>query len=125
MSTEDDIDATAGTRRRAIAAKVLRQEYDTLGMRLPDHIRAAAAVLLALDEDDSEREFTEVTEFTGELMTGEALSVDQQIRMAAITAVTQVADPRDGLLDDMVDRVLANAEKVTVYMRDGKVGEET
>jgi len=121
MSTEDDIDATAGTRRRAIAAKVLRQEYDTLGMRLPDHIRAAAAVLLALNEDDSEREITEVTEFTGELMTGEALSVDQQIRMAAITAVTQVADPRDGLLDDMIDRVLANAEKVTVYMRDGKV----
>ena len=121
MSTEDDIDATAGTRRRAIVAKVLRHQYDTLGMRLPDHIRAAAAVLLALNEDDSEREITEVTEFTGELMTGEALSVDQQIRMAAITAVTQVADPRDGLLDDMVDRVLANAEKVTVYMRDGKV----
>jgi len=122
MSTEDDIDATAGTRRRAIVAKVLRHQYDTLGMRLPDHIRAAAAVLLALNEDDSEKEFTEVTEFAGEMaMTGEALSVDQQIRMAAITAVTQVADPRDGLLDDMVDRVLANAEKVTVYMRDGKV----
>jgi len=111
----DDIDILASTRRRAITAKVLRQQYGARYTELGDHIRAAAAVLLALDEDINEREIT------GGLREAEPTgpSVEQQIRIIALQAVQSQISLRSA----GVDTVLSNAEQVAAYIRDGKVGE--
>lgn len=115
----DDIDIIAGTRRRAVVAKVLRQQYGGRYTELSDHIRGAAAVLLALDEDDGEREIT------GQLHEAEATmpSVEQQIRMAAVQALLNCVHDLGDELDEGLVSLFEAGEKVAAYIRDGKVGE--
>lgn len=104
MST-DDIDIIAGTRRRAIVTKVLRDRYN-IDIPLGNHVAAAKAVLLALDEDDSEREIT-------------GAETDQLVRMAAAQAVSLCRDAEELT----VNEYLAAVDRVAAYIRDGKVGE--
>lgn len=110
----DDIDTLAGTRRRAIAAKVLRDRYGT-DIDLHQRIRAAADVLAALDEDNYDAE-----------LIGGGYTVEQEARADAIHALSRVAAGTGTGLRSMelvVDALLEHAETLAGYIRDGKVGE--
>ena len=114
MSMDAEIDALYGTPRRRAVAKALAPRLP--GESARGLLVLAQAALLAVDEDINEQELT------GQLVGGTALTVGQQIRMAAVAAVAQVADPHDGTLSQMVEDTLDYAECIAAYIRDGKVG---
>lgn len=113
----DDIETYAGTRHRAIVAKVLRDHYPARNHDLNHHIRAAAAILLALDEDTNDREIR------GELDKDYANGVAVAARADAVAALSRVVcrAPGPEAMDRAVDRILANAERIAAYIRDGQV----
>lgn len=119
----DDIDALAGTRRRAIVAKVLRDRRP--GDALAEYIQDARAILDALDEDTSERAPAEFNhQWTGQpILT--TPTAEQQVRMDAgrITlGLFHEVDTTDLGEADIVKAFLEQAPKVAAYIRDGKVG---
>lgn len=106
--TDADIDALYGTPRRRAVAKALRPlllDHDARGLLI-----LAEAALLAVDEDINEREIT------GPQQAGP--TADQHIRMVALQTVQAQITFRTVELDVL----LARAEQVAAYIRDGQAG---
>lgn len=122
--------ALATTDRQRVVAKALLRRYP--GGDAHEFVRDAAAVLLALDEDDNERAITGQpagAQFTHQWAGQPILttpSAEQQVRMdaARITlGLFQKLDTADLGEGEIVEAFLVQAPKVAAYIRDGKVGE--
>lgn len=110
MNMTDDIDALAGTRRRAIVAKALRAEHPERGLHT--HMMDARAVLEALDEDDADQY---------------EMTAEQEIRGYALTAaarlLTQVAaevEPSPAGIAAFIELWLTAAEAGTTFIDTGR-----
>ncbi len=113
----DDIDALAGTRRRAIVGKALRQRQPD--RPLQDLFGDARAVLDALDEDFDEEPYE--------------MTVEQQIRRDALaSAAVLLADDVDSIVramqdsdpkSDLVDLWLICASAGAGFIADATIGE--